>query len=86
MAKRTDPSSSLKLAEKIPIFRGLSANQVQQVLHAGKMESFEKGKLLCKEGENSISMFILLSGELVAKSKGVVLAHLKPVEILGEMG
>ena len=41
---------------------------------------------MCKEGDNSQSMFILLTGEMVAKNEGVVLAHLKPVEILGEMG
>ena len=81
-----EPSANLKLTEKIPIFRGLSANQVQQVLNAGKMETLEPGKLVCKEGDNSNSMFILLAGEMVAKIKGVALAHLKPVEILGKMG
>ena len=84
--ERVEPSANLKLAEKILIFRGLSANQVQQVVNTSKMEKCKPGKLVCKEGDNSKSMFILLAGEMVAKNKGVVLAHLKPVEILGEMG
>ena len=59
--ERVEPSANLKLAEKIPIFRGLSANQVQQVVNASKMETFKPGKLVCKESDNSNSMFIFLA-------------------------
>jgi CRP-like cAMP-binding protein len=85
MAK-SNVTANLKIAEKIPFFRGLSPHQVQQVLHAGQMISHEPGKRLCKNGENSREMFILLAGELVIKSETTDLAEIKPVEIVGEMG
>ena len=79
-------SANLKIAEKIPFFRGLSMNQVKQVLHAGQIASFEPGKRLCKDGDKSTEMFILLAGELLIKGGDSELAVIHPVEIVGEMG
>ena len=47
---RPNVSANFKIVEKIPFFRGLSMNQVQQVLHAGQMVSLGLGKRLCKDG------------------------------------
>jgi hypothetical protein len=76
----------LAIAEKIPIFQGLAALASVKGPVCGEDGNIRQDKLVCKEGENSNSIFILLSGELVAIGTGVELAHIKPVEILGEVG
>ena len=83
---RPNVSANFKIVEKNPFFRGLSMNQVQQVLHAGQMVSLGLGKRLCKDGERSTKNFLLLSGELVVRGKAAELAVIHPVEIVGEMG
>jgi CRP-like cAMP-binding protein len=50
------------------------------------MASYEKGRHLCKDGDKSREIYVLMSGELSIKSEDVELAHLKGVDIVGEMG
>lgn len=86
MGKKIDVNRHLKIVEKIPFVRNLSMHQVQQVLHTGRLETFGVGHLLCKDGENSTAMFILLAGELAVKDGNTLLAKIEPVDIVGEMG
>tara|TARA_B100000029_G_C17083772_1_gene781548 strand:+ start:139 stop:594 length:456 start_codon:yes stop_codon:yes gene_type:complete len=79
-------ADNLKIIEKIPFFQALSPNQVHQLLDAGRMLTYEKGHLLCREGDKSTDMFILLAGELAVKKNSTTLASVKPVEVVGEMG
>ena len=76
----------LKIIEKIPLFQGLSPNQVRQLLNSGQMLNYQKGKILCKEGDKSTDMLILLAGELVVRRKNKELTSVTPVETVGEMG
>ena len=46
-----DSHKELKIIEKIPLFQGLSLNQVRQLLNSGQMVNYQKGKILCKEGD-----------------------------------
>jgi putative ABC transport system ATP-binding protein len=80
------PAADPHIVEKIPFFHGLSLNQVRQILHAGATGSFEEGHVLCKDGDKSTSMFILLSGELSVKVGDEEIARVQPVDIVGEMG
>ncbi len=86
MAAKAESSVNLKVVEKIPFFRGLSFNQIRQVLQAGQLKSYQEGNVLCYNGDKSREIFILLAGELVVKDDDVELARIKPVEIVGEMG
>lgn len=86
MAKKLDLTRHLKIVEKIPFVRNLSMHQVQQVLNAGRLETCAAGHILCKNGENSTEMFILLAGELAVKDGSKLLATVEPVDIVGEMG
>ena len=86
MTATADSYKTAKIVEKIPFFQGLSLSQIQQVLHAGKMESYPAEHILCRNGDKSNAMYILLSGELTVKDDGLELARVKPVEIVGEMG
>ena len=86
MGKKIDVTRHIKIVEKIPFVHNLSMHQVQQVLHIGRLETHAVGHLLCKEGEKSNAMFILLAGELAVKDGHMHLAHIVPVDIVGEMG
>ena len=79
-------SENTRIIEKIPFFQGLSPRQVQAVLHAGQVAKHAKGEVLCRKGDKSTEIFILLSGELSIRNGDVELARVKPVEIVGEMG
>lgn len=86
MGKKIDVTRHLKIVEKIPFVRNLSMHQVQQVLKAGAVETYPVGHFLCKDGEKSTAMFILLAGELAVRDGSTLLARIKPVDIVGEMG
>ncbi len=86
MAAKGTPSANPKIVEKIPFFRKLSLNQVKQVLHAGQMTTYDEGQMVCKDGDKSTAMYILLAGELAIKDGDTELARIRPVDIVGEMG
>ncbi|OGG54602.1 MAG: hypothetical protein A3F84_17680 [Candidatus Handelsmanbacteria bacterium RIFCSPLOWO2_12_FULL_64_10] len=75
-----------KMTQKIPLLQGLSAHQVRQLLQAGQVTRFRKGQLLCRAGDKSTAMFILVSGELAVKNGDVELSRIRPVDVVGEMG
>jgi CRP-like cAMP-binding protein len=79
-------SDILKLVKKIPLFQGLQPSQVRELLAEGDVESFEASHVLCKEGEQSRFLFILLRGKLAVQKDDVTIAHISAVEIVGEMG
>ena len=76
----------LKIASKIPFMADLSAGQIERVLQAGKMISIDGEKLVCKAGDNSNSLWILLAGELDILKGEILLTTIESVEIVGEMG
>ena len=77
-----DSHKELKIIEKIPLFQGLSLNQVRQLLNSGQMVNYQKGKILCKEGDKSTDMLILLAGELITKRKNKELISVTLVDIV----
>ncbi|MBT3605545.1 MAG: cyclic nucleotide-binding domain-containing protein [Candidatus Latescibacteria bacterium] len=86
MLKKIDVTRHIKIVEKIPFVRNLSLHQMQQVLQAGSLETHPVGHLLCKDGEKSTAMYILLAGELAVRDGSTLLANVMPVDIVGEMG
>lgn len=86
MGKKIDVKRHIKIVEKIPFVKNLSMHQVQQVLQAGHLETYPEGHILCKDGEKSNAMYILLAGELAVKDGNTLLARVVPVDIVGEMG
>ena len=84
--KQVNLTRHLKIVEKIPFVKGLSLHQVQQVLKAGSLETMQAGQVLCRDGEKSTAIYILLAGELVVKDGDTEFARIEPVDIVGEMG
>jgi len=86
MLDQAQVSHRLRIAQKITFLKDLSAGQVDRVLQSGKIQSIDAGKVLCKAGDHSNAMWILLGGQLSVQDRETVLAVLDPVDLAGEMG
>ena len=73
------------ITDKVPAFRDLTTRQLHGMIQAGETIVREQGTVLCKEGETSTDMFILLSGELSVEMNNMQLTAVKTSDIVGEM-
>ena len=72
---------------KIPIFADLSERYKRLILSISRRINIKKGSLLCREGDVSDSMYILLFGKLSVSIKGSgTIATINPIGTIGEMG
>ena len=73
--------------QKIPVFSTLSPYKAKLILSLCSKIALEEKKILCKQGDSSDSMFILLQGKLAVKiKKSFTIATIHPVSSIGEMG
>ena len=73
--------------QKIPLFKGLSPAQIQQILAACQPRRHDAGQALCATGTLADEMYILLSGSLgMMTEDGTLVATLEPVTTVGAMG
>ncbi|MBT4499445.1 MAG: cyclic nucleotide-binding domain-containing protein [Gemmatimonadetes bacterium] len=80
-------SSLLGMLQKLPVFQDLSPTQLKQLFGICLQENYEKGASLCKAGEKSDRMFVLLSGEVAIYTPGnVLLVREKAITTIGEAG
>lgn len=75
---------------RVPLFSGLSEQQLEQLAAGSARRSFPKGRTIVSEGEPSQSMYILLAGRAKvqrsdSEGKEVILAVLGSGEFFGEM-
>ena len=72
---------------KIPIFADLNERYKRLILSVSKRINIKKGSVLCREGDVSDSMYILLFGKLSVSIKGSgTIATINPIGTIGEMG
>lgn len=82
-----DLSQFIAAVRRIPLFQGLRPNQAVSLLKACDRRAVEARTVLCKFGDPSHDMFILLSGQLSIRTKdGVQVALIDPIAPVGEMG
>lgn len=74
-----------KYAEKIRIFNGLSAEEVEYILHCGKIIHFYEGQTVFHEGMLGSNLFIVLGGKINIYSKKRVIAKCVVGDAFGEM-
>lgn len=81
----------------IPIFKDLPRSRIHHILMAGSLKSFKDGDVICRKGESSDLMYVIVSGAMEVinpldddQTEGLsgqkVIAHLKVGDVLGEMG
>lgn len=83
--KYTDPQLAAALS-KIPPFSNLSNEHLLTIVKVSELGQYGKGTIICQEGEESLSIYILLSGEVGIFVKNKKIAVRKPIVFLGEMG
>lgn len=77
----------VKVIQKIEVFRGFDANDVQGLLRVCRFRSFSAGDVVYVRGEMSDEMLIVLRGKLrVVGESGEELALIVPGMPTGEMG
>ncbi len=73
--------------QKIPLFSDLPASMLRKILAVSSKIVVNEGQLLCKKGEQSNAMYILLSGRLAVKmGDSAPVATIEPINCIGEMG
>ncbi len=77
----------LQFIQKIPVFSNLSLYKAKIILSLCSKLVLQEGDKLCKQGDESNSMFILLQGKLGVRIKNSApIATIYPVSSIGEMG
>jgi CRP-like cAMP-binding protein len=74
-----------RYAEKIPIFKGFEPEDVDYILHHGKVMEFRNGQTIFHEGMLGSNVFIVLSGEVGIFRKNEMIARCKVGDAFGEM-
>ena len=77
----------VQTVKKIPIFKGLSPTQIQNILDICSSVRCQPDEVIYSANSPSNEMHILIVGELsVVNDEGIRLARLYPVTTVGEMG
>lgn len=74
-----------RYGEKVRIFNGLGAEEVEHILHHGKVLNFPVGQTIFHEGMLGSNLFIVLKGEIGIFHKSEMIAKCKVGDAFGEM-
>jgi HEAT repeat protein len=77
------------LLREVPMFSGLSPEDLEQIADIAQEQLYSTGTLICREGERGSTLFIIVTGKVeVIKGMGKtenVIAVREPGEFVGEM-
>ena len=77
----------LPISRRFLYLTGLEDNELGRIYEICTFSKFQADEVIYKFGAASDDLFILLDGQLVAKSKaGIDIAYISPIGIVGEMG
>ena len=74
-----------KYAEKVPIFHGLTPEEVEYVLHHGKVLHFHGGQTVFHQGQLGTNLFVVLGGKVALYNKTKQIAVMHVGDAFGEM-
>lgn len=69
----------------VPLFAGLSADDLDAVAHAATQLDYSAGKVLMREGEVAHEMFVVVDGTLEVTRGGQFVADIEAGGVAGEM-
>ena len=82
-----DPDQAIERFKKIPMFNGLTMEQLKKMLHICSKKNYKSQEYIYQMGEESKNMFILLKGEIsIMFNTGLELQSITPAGAVGEMG
>lgn len=86
---KLDPAIIQKIAQKVPIFAGMSQPLLLATLATGEHFSVKANESVFREGDMGNSFYVLIAGDVVVEKmregKAVELVRLGPGECFGEM-
>jgi pyruvate,water dikinase len=78
-------SASTEVVQQIPLFAGLSDEQVADVARLFKERRFAAGETVIREGSGGAAFFLIREGEAVVTIRGEECARLGPGDSFGEL-
>jgi len=82
-----DPDEAIQRFKNIPMFKGLTTDQLKTLLHISSIKKFKEQEHIYHIGEESNSMFVLLKGKIsIMFNNGLELLSITPTGTVGEMG
>ncbi|MCR4404157.1 MAG: cyclic nucleotide-binding domain-containing protein [Candidatus Acetothermia bacterium] len=76
----------VQFLKEVPLFSGFAAKELEPLLKTAKERSFEPGKPIVREGEQSnIGFYLVLDGQVEVKRGGRTLSTLGSGQFFGEM-
>jgi CRP/FNR family transcriptional regulator, cyclic AMP receptor protein len=76
---------SVELLQKIPLFAGLDAKELERLSTSFKERTFESGTTVATEGEEGAGFFVIETGEAIVKVAGEERARLGPGDYFGDV-
>jgi len=77
----------LAIVQKLPLFRDCTPAHVREVMHICVSHPFKPGEILCKSGDKSENMFVILTGSVeICTAEGMPLLVEEAVTTIGEAG
>jgi CRP/FNR family transcriptional regulator, cyclic AMP receptor protein len=76
---------SVELLQKIPLFAGLEARELERLGGSFKERTFQPGDTVASEGESGADFFVIESGEAVVSAGGEELRRLGPGDYFGDI-
>ena len=74
----------LKYKDNISILKGISEENIKDIVKECRMIKFEKGEKIIQQGDDTKNVFFLLEGGAKVMVKNKEVAHLKPRQSFGE--
>jgi CRP-like cAMP-binding protein len=81
MAK-TDAREQLR---RVPLFRGLSNDELQQLSQLVKEQSYKAGAPIVEEGQTGLGLYVIRSGRASVTKQGRTINHIGPNDFFGEI-
>jgi pyruvate,water dikinase len=80
-----EPTASADVVQQIPLFAGLTPEQVGEVATLFKERRFPAGETVIREGTGGAAFFLIDSGDAVVTIRGEECARLGPGDTFGEL-
>lgn len=80
-----DALKNAEIIKRIELFQDIPEEDILQIAHKSKIKHFTKGERIIIQGEESNSLYMLISGEVNITSNDVPIRELKQGEYFGEM-
>jgi CRP/FNR family cyclic AMP-dependent transcriptional regulator len=80
--------SKIELLRLVPLFAGLTADELEAIANAGEKRFFVEGENLITQGEKGDTAFLILTGKASctrSDKEGVLSDHLWPGTLAGEL-